>query len=540
MRTRFLRLRGIIPSVVVGTAAGLLLGYLWGREVTLRSAQERLVRFAERIRASAENSADEARRVLQELNELPDPSCSDAELDAFGRLIYSSEYLKDAGRMADGKIACSALLGRLAHPFGGIGPGFMRPDGTHAYRNLGPYKIQGETVVAVQSGNALVVYSPYNLRPLQSPPMQFIVSDRDLSTGRMRHLIGQVPIPEPGQAVFTTDGIARYHGTLYATRCTARYAGCMTAYISVDDAIQSENAQFRIYIGLSGLCGALWGLVISMVYRRNRSIEQQLRRAIRRNQLNVAYQPIFDLESGRPVAAEALARWTDEGGVVVSPDTFIKAAEDHGFIGEITRVMVDHAAAALQQISAANPEFRINVNIAPADLNDPAFLPMVREALDRTSVPARCLGFEITESSWADSGLAHGAVVRLREQGHLVHIDDFGTGYSSLAYLHNLPVDVLKIDKEFTQSIGTQSVKISIVPQILSMAETLHLRVVVEGVETEEQARYFALARPAVMVQGWYFGLPMTAEDLLALLRNNRRIPAMAVVQPSTFDTNDI
>lgn len=517
------RFLSIAPAVLLGLLVGVLIGSLWCREFILRSAEDNLSRFVEQIRVNGRKSSEEARKVLQEVNTLSLPACSHAELEALRHLVYTSKYLKDAALVSNGAIQCSAVLGSLPQPWSGLGAGFVRPDGTRVYNDLAPYSISGESVVAVQSGNALVVYNPYNLRTFESQPMHFAVSDWDLATGRVRWLIGNLPDEGQPDQFFTRPAKARTRGVLYVTSCSQRYATCTTAYMTVPEALQSEKSQFFGYVGLSALCGALLGLVIWQMSRRNHSIEQQLRRAVRHGRIGVKYQPIFDLQSGRMVAAEALARWTDEHGVPVSPDTFIQLAEDRGFIGQITRFMVTQALRALHEISTIDPNFRVNVNIAPADINDPQFLPMLIRARTSSQVPARCLGFEITENSWADWDSARQTLMTLRQQGHLIHIDDFGKGYSSLAQLYNLPVDVLKIDKEFTQSIGTESVKTSIVPQILAMASSLNLKVVIEGIETEQQAQYYAACRPFVMAQGWYFGHPMESEDLLNLIRGPNR-----------------
>jgi sensor c-di-GMP phosphodiesterase-like protein len=103
--------------------------------------------------------------------------------------------------------------------------------------------------------------------------------------------------------------------------------------------------------------------------------------------------------------------------------------------------------------------------------------------------------------------------------GHSVYIDDFGTGYSSLAYLHDLSVDGIKIDRAFTKAIGTEAVTVSIIPQILAMAGALKLQVTVEGIETEEQADYFAGSERRLLAQGWYFGRPLPAAEFQLLLR---------------------
>jgi sensor c-di-GMP phosphodiesterase-like protein len=138
------------------------------------------------------------------------------------------------------------------------------------------------------------------------------------------------------------------------------------------------------------------------------------------------------------------------------------------------------------------------------------------------------LAIEITESSTAKHQAARDAILRLRQRGHSVHVDDFGTGYSSLSYLHDLSVDTIKIDRSFTQAIGTQAVTIGILPQILAMAAVLKLKVIVEGVETSQQASYFADADESILAQGWLFGRPVPVEAFQSLLANddeNTEIP---------------
>jgi sensor c-di-GMP phosphodiesterase-like protein len=228
----------------------------------------------------------------------------------------------------------------------------------------------------------------------------------------------------------------------------------------------------------------------------------------------VVYQPIVELPDGRIVGAEALLRWIDEDGNTVGPDVFVRIAEERGFVEEITRLVLRHILRDFGATLRNHPGFRISINVAAADLSDPEFLPMLDRSLERAGVPAQSLAIEITESSTANNQVAIETILSLRNRGHSVHIDDFGTGYSSLAYLHDLAVDAIKIDKAFTQAIGTGSVIVAILPQILSMAEALDLAVVVEGVETQEQADYFASDTRPIRAQGWLFGRPVPAEVL--------------------------
>jgi len=161
--------------------------------------------------------------------------------------------------------------------------------------------------------------------------------------------------------------------------------------------------------------------------------------------------------------------------------------------------------------------------VAAADLSDPEFLPILDSSLRRAGVKPQSLAIEITEGSTVRHDLAIEAICRLRQNGHSVHIDDFGTGYSSLAYLHDLSVDAIKIDKAFTQAVGTEAVTVAILPQILALAAALNLQVIVEGVETEQQSSYFADANDSILAQGWLFGRAVPANEFRSLLAVDRK-----------------
>jgi sensor c-di-GMP phosphodiesterase-like protein len=262
-------------------------------------------------------------------------------------------------------------------------------------------------------------------------------------------------------------------------------------------------------------------MAFSFVYSRSRDLCQQLRWAIARDKLQVVYQPIVSLGTGRIVGAEALARWNDEDGNAVGPDIFVKIAEEHGFVGAITKMVVRPALRAFAETLRNHPDFHLSVNVTAADLADPGFLPMLDDSLKRAKVKSNSLVIEITERSTANSEEAMETIRNLRRRGHSIHIDDFGTGYSNLDKLLYLYADAIKIDKAFTRVIGTESVAVAILPQILAMANSLSLEVVVEGIETGRQAGYFSPATQRIYGQGWFYGRPVTAEEFHRLLADD-------------------
>ena len=513
-----LKRRLLITMVVTAIAAAMggLAGYRLARTITARMTAAALDRYARQILADSEASTAELRTLLTAVGASHYDSCSGEEAAYFRALIFESDFVRDAGRMRDGKIACSATLGGGAMHFESAKPDFTQQDGTLIYKNLAPYRNRDLTAIAIQRGTSFVVFTPDTRLHLEPLPMHYAETLMDAPTQKFGALMGE--LPRTGRPAYSADGLARVGDNLSATHCSIRFFNCVTAYTSMAEMVAANRTKFSGCIWLSALLGAFSGLAGSLLYRRNKGLEQQLRRAIRRDEVWLAYQPIVKLPSGRIVGAEALARWTDEEGRSVGPDVFVRIAEERGFVGAITRLVVRHALRDFGETLRGDSNFRLSINVTASDLADPGFRVMLDEALHEAGVSAHRLAIEITESSTVQQAMAMDTIQHLREQGHSVHIDDFGTGYSSLSYLQDLSVDVIKIDRSFTQAIGTGSVVVAIVPQIMAMAKALKLGVIVEGIETPPQAAYFSgLAQP-VLGQGWLFGRPISAADFHSLL----------------------
>jgi sensor c-di-GMP phosphodiesterase-like protein len=531
MRSSTHRFFVIAVSTVLLAAAGMLAGYVFGRYIVLRQTRVRLEQYATRILMEGATSRAESRKVLASMNASPYPFCSVPEIDYFRELVFGSQYLKAAGRMRNGRIECSTTLGSGDLPATQYQPDFTHADGARVYRNLSPFKIDSQDVITVQLGDSYIVYNPYNLKTLVALPMHYTVTAIDAPSRQARQLLGeQTGMPD---SILRTEGTASVGDSLYATRCSPETDTCMTGYIATADAMRIGQPYLAAYILLGGLAGSFLGIFLPLIYSRNKSVEHRLMRAIRRDKLWVVYQPIVDLATGKIVEAEALVRWTDED-IQVSPDVFVKIAESRGFVGALTRMVVRHVLRDFGATMRARTGFRVNVNIAASDLSDVSFIPMLEESIADAEVPTRSLGIEITESYTARHQVAKDTILKLRKRGHCVHIDDFGTGYSSLAYLHDLSVDAIKIDKAFTKAIGTEAVTVSILPQILTMAETLNLQVVVEGIETQAQADYFAAADQGILAQGWLFGRPISARAFLQLLDDDETETGTGLRAPAT------
>jgi sensor c-di-GMP phosphodiesterase-like protein len=327
---------------------------------------------------------------------------------------------------------------------------------------------------------------------------------------------------------------------LYVSRCSARSSICVLTAESLRDVRPGSRAMRIGYLGLGGLAGLGLGLAAGLSYHRGQRLSQQLRRALRKRSLWLVYQPILDLYSGRCIGAEALARWQDEDGVPIRPDIFVRAAEEKGFVGEIPAFALRRATEEMGEILLECPDFAVSINIAACDLaNETLFTPLDQH-VSRAGLSPRQIVLELTERSTTDPAVVEPAVARLREFGYHVHIDDFGTGFSSLSYLNELAVDAIKIDRSFTKTIGTGAVTASVLPQILAMAASLHVSVIVEGIESEIQAEYLKSSGTKLSAQEWYSSKALSAVAMREFLARHGLLHSAAEVEscagPSELD----
>ncbi|GFM60442.1 cyclic diguanylate phosphodiesterase [Pseudomonas cichorii] len=270
---------------------------------------------------------------------------------------------------------------------------------------------------------------------------------------------------------------------------------------------------------LMSLCIA--ALVLQLMQQR-KSLGAELSGALRRGELKVLYQPIFNLETGLCAGAEALVRWRRPDGTLTSPDLFIPLAENTGQIRQITDFVLQQSLEKLGPLLRANPHLYISVNLAACDVIAPRIGRVTARLLALHKVAARQIAFEVTERGLIDVVVARNHLQMLRDRGHQILIDDFGTGYCSLAYLQTLPVDCLKIDKAFIDALGHDAASSGVAPHIIRMAHALQLRVIAEGIEFESQA-HLLKSEGVVYGQGWLFARPLTATRFCELVTGGRR-----------------
>lgn len=261
--------------------------------------------------------------------------------------------------------------------------------------------------------------------------------------------------------------------------------------------------------------------------QRRLQLANSLRQALENHEFSVHYQPLFDLDSGRVVGAEALLRWQSPEFGTVSPAEFIPIAEDSGHILALGTWVLSCAcrdASTWNRLQPAEKPVYVAVNLSVKQLRDDSLYDKIRTILADTALAPSSLELELTESVIMENVHSQIELLRkLKNAGIRLSIDDFGTGYSSMAYLRRLPIDKLKIDRTFINDLPDREHDCAIVSAIIALGHSLGLNVVAEGVERIEQAG-FLLTHRCDLIQGYLTGRPVPLADFLTLLERGRAL----------------
>ena len=291
-------------------------------------------------------------------------------------------------------------------------------------------------------------------------------------------------------------------------------AGCPMHGTDIE--LLMSRAEVAMYSAkLSGNEAVLYDPILDKGSEQSLSLLSELRRALEQNEFRMFVQPKLSLGSSQFIGFEALVRWQHPERGMVFPDEFIPFAEKTGFIRSLTRWMLKQSAIMASELMGLGIEAKISVNISTRDLLDQNLPKMFTDLLDSYHVPATMFCLEITESSIMDDPVrALTTLEKLHATGVELSIDDFGTGYSSLAYLKRLPVDELKIDKSFVMNMEHDVNDAKIVRSTIDLGHNMGLRVVAEGIETQEVWQLLA-AMGCDQGQGYLMSRPIASGQLV-------------------------
>ena len=516
MRTRHLvsLVTGIlIFSVLVPVCLSIWLAH--------RQAEDKFVdaldSYASRVLIRTDRVVAQAKQALTHLQTFHAPPCTPPHLREMRRVAFSWRYIQEVMYTDNLKPLCSSLEQSSNTA---ILPPPMRitADGYSAWltsqNDLGIHRY----MAVLGKGHYLVMVDPASL--VDVVPFGEISMDAALVGSETHRIFARSNIVDPYilSVVKEQQDVTRvqYNGSMYVLKPVPELGFTVIAWASLKPLAESWHQQLIIWLPAGILLSLAAALIVLRILRRLLSPRHRLIDAINNREIEVYYQPIVALCSGKLVGAEALMRWPQPDGSHLSPNLFVPLAEQTGLISTLTQLVVNKVFEDLGAWLHHHPELHISVNLAPSDLTSPELPRQLSQLLNKWGVHPRQIALELTERGFADPAVSVPAITAFRRAGHAIYIDDFGTGYSSLSYLQDLDVDTLKIDKSFVDALEYKNVT----PHIIEMAKSLKLAMVAEGIETEGQIEW--LHRHGVQYgQGWYFSKALPKEDFILWAGHN-------------------
>ena len=309
------------------------------------------------------------------------------------------------------------------------------------------------------------------------------------------------------------DGIER---TLFAVELEG-FPGIYSVVAAADEWILHDWLRMASLLGVVAIAtsGLLVFLIISISLRRL-SLQGELESSLQKDEFEINYLPVIDLKSGHCVGAEALISWCQPGSKRVRPDLFIPLAEDTGLIEPMTEWLMENIRDELGELLCEDRSLHIAINLSPGHFESERILQSSSRIFGNSGIQPGQIIYEITERGLIDDtgGKAKEIMQALQGRHSQIALDDFGTGYSSLSYVETFPLDYLKIDKSFVDSVGIDTLNAGLLDTIIDMAQRLELRSIAEGVETKQQADYLA-SRGVDYAQGWHYSKALPVSDFI-------------------------
>lgn len=510
MRTR--RLIVLISAVLIITALLPVSLSVWvAHQNATRVFTGELESFSTRVMLRTTMVANQAEEALQRLEAVNVTPCSREHLLEMRRVSYSRRYIQEILYFRGLQPVCSSLEGikkSAAFPQ----PLAMTPKGYRFWYTAKSDLGIEHDMVALGSAHYVVMIDPESLidvLPYGAWPINVAL------IGIKRNLViaSSAPLTDNGwvQAIHTHQTQFQHHDIMYhITRYPALNVATLT-WTSTTPLDQDWRRQLLYWLPFGGAVSLLAAWLILRILRRLQSPRQRLLEAIRARENVVHYQPIMALEDGRLAGAEALARWPQPDGTFLAPDIFISLAEQTGLITPLTELIVESVFADLGQWLQQHPDLHISINISATDLGNPALPTLLEQHIAYWHLDAGQIALELTERSFVDPKMSAPVIAGYRKMGHAIYIDDFGTGFSSLSYLHGMEADLLKIDKSFVEALEYNNVT----PHIITLAKTLHLKMVAEGIETPQQEAWLR-EHGVEFGQGWLYSKALDKQAFIA------------------------
>lgn len=471
----------------------------------VQDQQDELAAFNLRLLERAELVTAGAADAMRLISQTPVDLCSTSHIETMLRITVNNRFIDGLGYISGGTLRCTSW-GPVRQEILVPDPDFYTRDGIGVVQSMKPK-------VAATDARVVMYLDKYDAL---INPERFVDVFSDVATSLVVASDSGIVVAAQNSpdATLVRSLLATPHAGLnsdYVYNALSENGWTVVSMRSRASISIRHNEALILPVAMIAAL-AIAGVASWFAHRRL-SAAGELAAAIRSRQLFVLYQPVIELSSGMCVGAEALVRWKRADGIIESPDTFIPIAEANGLIGTITELVIAQVIVDLRSMLESDPSFHVGINLSSQDINSGEILDFLQAELAGTMIMPKQIWLEITERGFVAVETARDTIVRARARGHPIVIDDFGTGYSALNYLQSLPLDALKIDKSFVDTVGYETAFSPVTPYIIQMAETLGLHCVAEGIETQEQRNYL-VDHGVEFGQGWLFSKPISQRDL--------------------------
>ncbi|MFG1174783.1 EAL domain-containing protein [Erwiniaceae bacterium CAU 1747] len=505
---RWLVAAGLIPILLCLMFTLLLAGQMVKRQLAVTSSM---------LISQAENISDRARVMTTALQSYKNRRCADIK-DELQELGSVHPYFRSVGLIQDDSVVCSSTFGERRDSVETILGRPLPP----ARQDLWSLSVAGTSRVNNRPAVLFMHQGRDGFASYALVDGQYLI-DFIWAAG-IRHDYDISMKFGDGFAMFSgvpaTRQMENKWGNYTLNTHSDRYAINLNVTSARSELLYNWRQVLFSLMPMALILSLLFVVLTSNWLKRKSSFRDEIRRGIARNEFSVYYQPIFNLETQKFNGAEALLRWQRPDGHWIRPDVFIAAAESEGMIVPLTR----HLLQRVIRDSAGwqlDPGFRVSVNLAADHLQHDGFLTDIRAFAAGMDRFKHKITLELTERSLINEDrMVSRRLAELRREGVNIAIDDFGTGHCALSYLQTFPLDYLKIDRGFVNTIESVDGETPVLDAIIALADKLGLKVVAEGVENEMQLRYLQ-NRGVSFIQGYYFARPMESAALSGWLQKH-------------------
>ncbi|MDD9661654.1 MULTISPECIES: EAL domain-containing protein [Klebsiella] len=472
--------------------------------------------FSVRVLARVQQVADQAREALKEADAHTATTCSPEHLLTMRRIAYTHRYIQEVLWLREGIPQCSSLEEhQVSATF--PTPDHLTADGYRTWLTSVSDLGLKHKMTAMGSEHHVVMIDPVSfidVIPLGHEEIHTLL----FGTKRDQIIISSKPLNADvwEKIKHQNAETLTLNSTVYRLHRIPELGLAIVTWSSTLPLQNKLHQQLMLWLPIGLFTSLLASFLLLRLLRRLRSPRNGMLDALNSHAIQVYYQPIISLQSGKIVGAEALARWKQPDGSFLSPDIFIPLAEQTGLITRLTEDIVRKIFADLGNWLRRRPEIHISINLSVDDLRSPKLPLLLQEQLQLWGISAQQIILEITERGFVDPQTTLPVIAGYRQAGHRISIDDFGTGYSSLSYLQKLDVDTLKIDKSFVDTLEYEL----LTPHIIEMAKALNLATVAEGVETESQRDWLRM-HGVQYAQGWLYSKALPKETFILWAENN-------------------